>query len=254
MGRIHHHREAELNLLFRGGVEYLHRGTLRRLEPGRLTAFWGSTPHSLVSVEPGSEMVWITVPLGWLWGWELPERFIRGLMEGRWWVAPPGHITRFPLREWVDELAHVLPAQQRRLLLEMQGCFLWMAERAGSAVAPAKKRPGGRVAGGLHRVEAMARCMAERFHENLAIPEIARAAGLHPNYAMPLFRRYCGITIRDYLLQHRLTNAQRLLLMTDDKVVDIAFASGFGSLSAFYDAFARNLMETPQVYRRRMRV
>lgn len=254
MGRIHHHHEAELNFLFSGGVTYLHRGSVRRLIEGRLTIFWGSTPHSLVSVEPGSEMVWITVPLGWLWGWELPERFIRGLMEGCWWMAPPGHPTRFPVREWVGEMANATPAQQRRLLLELQGCFLWMAEYAASATTTARNPPSGRKLGSLHHIEAMARCMAERFQDDLTVPEIARAAGLHPNYAMPLFRRHCGVTIRNYLLQYRLTNAQRLLLMTNDKVVDIAFASGFSSLSGFYDAFGRKLMETPQAYRRRMQV
>lgn len=253
MGRIHHHHEMELNLLFRGGVTYLHRGTVRRLEPGRLTAFWGSTLHGLVAVEPLSEMAWITVPLGWLWSWALPERFIRGLMEGHWWVAPSGYAARFPVCEWVRELAGASPAQQRRLLFELQGCLLWMAEHAASASASAKSVSTLIGAGSLRRVETMARCMAERFHEDLTVPEIARAAGLHPNYAMPLFRRHCGVTIRDYLQQYRLTNAQRLLLMTDDKVVDIAFTSGFGSLSAFYEIFQRQMKVTPQVFRHRMR-
>lgn len=32
MGRIHHHREVEINFLFRGSVTYLHRGSMRSLE------------------------------------------------------------------------------------------------------------------------------------------------------------------------------------------------------------------------------
>lgn len=94
--------------------------------------------------------------------------------------------------------------------------------------------------------------MAERFSEPLTIAEIAAAAGLHPNYAMPLFQRHCGITIRDYLLQHRLTRAQQLMLTSDAKVIDVAMASGFGSVSAFYAAFTRTLGEPPEHYRRRL--
>lgn len=253
MGRIHHHHEIEINFLFCGGVTYLHRGAVRRLTPERLTVFWGSTPHSLVTAEPGSRMAWITIPLAWVWSWELPARFIRGLMEGRWWTAPEGHARRFPVQEWVEELDLASQRQQRRLLFELQGCLLWMAEHPAEPAIPVDHRSVKAPPSGLHRVEVMARCMAERFHESLSVADVARAAELHPNYAMPLFLRHSGITIRDYLLQYRLTNAQRLLLMTNDKVVDVAFASGFGSLSAFYDAFARALKESPQAYRRRMR-
>lgn len=249
MGRIHHHHEVELNLLFRGAVTYLHRGAMRRLEPGRLTVFWGSTPHSLVTVEARSEMAWVTVPLAWVWGWALPERFMRGLMEGDWWAAPEGTGERHPVRAWVEELATANEAGRKRLLLEFQACFLWLAEQTVTN-SPGPARP---ATGGLRHVERMARCMAERFREKLTVEEIASAADLHPNYAMPLFRRLCGVTIRDYLLQHRLTRAQQLLLTTEDKVIDVALASGFGSQSSFYEAFTRVVKETPQEFRQRMR-
>lgn len=249
MAVIHHHHEVELNFAFRGAVTYLHRGAMQQLEAGRLTVFWGSTPHSLVAVEPNTEMAWITVPLAWVWSWDLPERFMRGLVEGKWWIAPPALADRYPVRAWVDELLHADEHDRRRLLLELQACFLSIARQSMDRSSPA----GQRVSGGLQHVERMARCMAERYREDLTIAEIARVAGLHPNYAMPLFRRLSGVTIRDYLLQHRLTRAQQLLLTTDDKVLDVALASGFGSSSSFYDIFTRALKETPVEFRRRMR-
>ena len=252
MGRIHHHHEVELNYVFRGGVTYLHRGTMRRLEAKRLALFWGSTPHSLVAVDPGTELAWITVPLAWVWAWGLPERFVRELMEGNWWYAPAKFGDRFQVRAWVQELRHPTRAQQRRLLLELEACFLWLADQASGAPEPATRWNEGESTVGLQRVERMARCMAERFQEDLTVAVIARAAGLHPNYAMPLFRRHCGVTIRNYLVQYRLTHAQRLLLTTDDKVIDVALASGFSSQSSFYAAFARLVKETPQAFRRRM--
>lgn len=149
----------------------------------------------------------------------------------------------------MEELLRADEHDRRRLLLELQACFLAVARQPGEKI-PA---PAHRVSGGLQHVERMARCMAERYREDLTITDIARAAGLHPNYAMPLFRRLSGVTIRDYLLQHRLTRAQQLLLTTDDKVLDVALASGFGSSSAFYEIFTRVLKETPVEFRRRMR-
>jgi AraC family transcriptional regulator, melibiose operon regulatory protein len=255
MGRIHHHHEVELNYVFRGGVTYLHRGTMRRLESKRLGVFWGSTPHSLVAVDPGTEMAWITVPLAWVWAWGLPERFVRELMEGNWWYAPAAFGDRFQVKAWVKELYNPTRPQQRRLLLELEACFLWLADQAHSTTLDAAARwSEGESTAGLQRVERMARCMAERFQEDLTVAEIAKAAKLHPNYAMPLFRRHCGVTIRDYLLQYRITHAQRLLLTTDDKVIDVALASGFSSQSSFYAAFVKLVKDTPQAFRRRMEV
>ncbi|MDO8539986.1 MAG: helix-turn-helix domain-containing protein [Opitutaceae bacterium] len=253
MGRIHHHHEMEINFLFSGGVTYLHRGAMCKLMPRRLTMFWGSTPHSLVAAEPGSEMAWITVPLAWVWSWALPRKFIRGLMEGRWWTAPTGSHERFPVRAWVEELEDASPSRHERLLLELHACFLWMAEQAATTSdAEVRAIPAG-ATGGLHRIERMARFMAERFQDSISVADVAAAAELHPNYAMPLFQRHCGVTIHDYLMQYRLTHAQWLLLTTDEKIIDVALASGFGSLSSFYEAFTRIAKEPPQTFRRRMR-
>lgn len=253
MSKIHHHHEVELNYVFSGGITYLHRGTMRRLEAQRLATFWGSTPHSLVAVDPGTEMAWITVPLSWIWSWGLPQRFVRDLMEGNWWFAPASFGERFPVRAWVRELDHPTRQEQRRLLLELEACFLWLADQELSETPDVASRWGeGESTVGLQKVELMARFMAEGFQDNLTVAKIAKAANLHPNYAMPLFRKHCGVTIRDYLLQYRITHAQRLLLTTEQKVIDVALASGFGSQSSFYSAFVRLVKDTPQGFRRRM--
>lgn len=253
MERIHHHSEIEINYLLKGEVTYLHRGVMRRLIPRRLTMFWGSTPHTLVAADRRSRMAWITVPLAWVWSWTLPARFVSGLMEGNWWVAPADNAGRFAVLDWVKELANANHQQQRRLLYELQACLLWMAEKADVEENPKRNARVKSVPNNLRHVEAMARCMAERYHEKLSIADVAGSAGLHPNYAMPLFQRLSGITIGDYLRQCRVTNAQRLLLLNDDKVVDVALACGFGSLSAFYEVFGRCVGESPQAFRRRMR-
>jgi len=253
MDRVHHHQEVELNYVFRGEVTYLHGAAVQRFQPRELAVFWGSTPHTIIAVEPNSEMAWFTVPLAWVWSWNLPEAFTRNLMEGKCWIVPQQtEEDRFPMRAWVREFGTAGQSRRRALLLELQACFMWLSEHASAPVKP-EVMPVPPESGGLKHVEAMARCMAERFRDDIDIADVARAAGLHPNYAMPLFRRHSGVTIRYYLLQHRVNHAQRLLFMTDQKIVDIALASGFVSLSAFYEAFNRMVKTTPQAYRKRIR-
>jgi len=96
----------------------------------------------------------------------------------------------------------------------------------------------------------MASHIALHYAEPLTVEEIGRKAGLHPNYAMNLFRRTFGVTLLQYLTQHRLFHAQRMLATTEALVVDVAFASGFGSLSRFNEAFKRAFGATPREFRK----
>ena len=73
---------------------------------------------------------------------------------------------------------------------------------------------------------------------------------LHPNYAMNLFQKTFGTTLINYLTQHRVSHAQRLLATTDQTITDIAFNSGFNSISRFNDAFRRACGCSPREYRR----
>jgi AraC-like DNA-binding protein len=105
----------------------------------------------------------------------------------------------------------------------------------------------------LGQVEAIAAFIAQHYREAIAMPQIAAAAELHPKYAMTLFRRHCGMTVGEYLTQQRLSQAQRLLVTTDAKIVDIAYGSGFGSVSRFYAVFERTCGQSPRAYRLSLR-
>jgi AraC-like DNA-binding protein len=67
---------------------------------------------------------------------------------------------------------------------------------------------------------------------------------------MSLFKKAFGTTLIDYLTHHRISHAQRLLATTDAKIVEIAFSSGFNSISRFNEAFRRACNCTPREYRR----
>ena len=71
-----------------------------------------------------------------------------------------------------------------------------------------------------------------------------------PPAAMRLFRKFSGMTIHEYLLRHRVSNAQRLLSTTDIKIDDVAAQSGFGSATRFYAAFQKVVGKPPAEYRR----
>jgi transcriptional regulator GlxA family with amidase domain len=100
-----------------------------------------------------------------------------------------------------------------------------------------------------HKAEHMARWMAAHFADAVKVADIANAVNLHPNYAMNLFRKTFGVSVVDYLTQHRVAHAQQLLLTTELSVLDVAMRSGFGSSSQFYEAFKRICGLSPRKYR-----
>ncbi|MER3484247.1 MAG: hypothetical protein C4332_14975 [Meiothermus sp.] len=51
--------------------------------------------------------------------------------------------------------------------------------------------------------------------------------------------------VLEYLTQHRLAHAQRLLATTDQPVLEIAFEAGFGSSSRFYAVFEEKVGSHP---------
>jgi AraC-like DNA-binding protein len=53
-----------------------------------------------------------------------------------------------------------------------------------------------------------------------------------------------------YVTQHRISHAQRLLATTAQTVTEIAFESGFLSISRFNDAFRRACGCSPREYRK----
>jgi AraC-like DNA-binding protein len=59
------------------------------------------------------------------------------------------------------------------------------------------------------------------------------------------------MTIRAYILEHRISQAQRMLSTTRERVAHVAFASGFDSLSRFNAAFRASVGCTPREYRAR---
>lgn len=245
-GPQHQHQEVELNYLFSGGVTYLHRWQRRALPLRKLVAFWAAPPHCVVEVEPGTEMAWVTVPLPWVLQSKVSAPFVRRLLDGGWCeeMREEEAPERYPFRAWVEEIK---AGEEAAITLELQAALVRLAV-AGKVKAG---RAGASVLGeGWRGVEVMARFMAEHFAEEIGVREIATAAGLHPKYAMAVFKRACGTTIGDYLRQYRVTHAQRLLITTEAKVLEVALASGFGSASVFYETFQHATGTTPTEFRR----
>lgn len=89
-----------------------------------------------------------------------------------------------------------------------------------------------------------------RLDGDVAVAEVARAAGLSRWHFQRIFTAVTGETLMTYIRGRRLSLACHRLATTDSRVIDIAFLAGFNSHEAFTRAFKKSLGITPTAYRR----
>lgn len=77
-----------------------------------------------------------------------------------------------------------------------------------------------------------------------------RQLGLSRHRLAEIFVAVYGVTPAEYLAGLRLTKATQLLTDTNDPIVDVAYAAGFGGLSSFYRFFKGRTGLSPAAYRK----
>jgi len=257
MARPDRHNEIEVNLVFDGTISYLIGGSKVTVPAYRLIVFWAAIPHQIIAHTSGKPYYVITVPLAWFLQWRLPESLREPVLHGRIVlenIRQTWSLESLIAKRWARDLETRSTERHELALLEIEARIRRTALRIANPSSRSKQdrqyRPGHFLGtGDLSKAEAMACFIAQNYQEKVTAADIATHVGLHGNYAMTLFKRSFGTTINEYLTQHRLSHAQRLLAITNEKILSIAYESGFGTLSRFNDAFKTAFKCTPKEYR-----
>jgi AraC-like DNA-binding protein len=253
----HMHSQFELNYVFEGAMTYWFDDHVVEVRAGTLALFWGMIPHQTVAREPGTHFSCLYIPSALLLGIPSCDTLRTALFDGAFVaarVSPPYEmdlterwrrdlLTGDPFLE--DIVRDEVSARLRRL--ERDG---WHDIRAGASTDPAIGRAAIKR---IPKVEAMARFIDEYACDDINVAAVARTAGLHPNYAMDLFKRGVGQTMVQYIIRRRLDVASAILVATESTIAETAFRCGFRSLSRFYEAFTSRFGVSPKRYRQHYR-
>jgi AraC-like DNA-binding protein len=255
MPRFDRHNEIELNLLESGSLMYLMGGKRLVVTAGRLTVFWAGVPHQILDFEDVVDYFVLTIPLSWFLQWRFPDDFAQRILHGETVVEPEdGCLAADKARfEVWSEDAQIGSEDRRHIcLLEIEARLrrLALSTAADRRDRSRKKSSSKLDRRNVSRAEQMAHFIAQNYTQPLSAEMIGRHVSLHPNYAMALFQQTFGTTLIKYATEHRLSHAQRLLVTTEEPIANIAFSSGFGSLSRFNEAFRRAFGCTPREYRK----
>jgi AraC-like DNA-binding protein len=251
MEGAHTHSDIEMNLLADRPIVYLHGGVRRTVSPGRLVVFWAGVPHQLLAPAGAAGGIWVHLPLTWLLQWRLPRNLAGRLLAGEFFEFK---VDPAAFAQWPAEHSSLDPEIHRLLQLEIQFTLSRLAigmRPSGSAKPDVENDE---ALGGHMHVSRVTSFLARHYAEALSLQQIASAAKLHPAYLMRLFKRLCHITVWEYLTRLRVSHAQRLLVTSQMRVLDVALESGFGSLAPFYHAFKRYTGTRPLAFRRTQRL
>lgn len=102
------------------------------------------------------------------------------------------------------------------------------------------------------RVFTMIAFIQENFSEKLTLEDIAASASISTRECLRCFKASIHQSPMDYLIEHRIRTAKKLLETTDHSITDIALACGFNSNSYFTKLFHRICGKTPNVYRKQL--
>jgi AraC-like DNA-binding protein len=91
-------------------------------------------------------------------------------------------------------------------------------------------------------------------NEELSLGKVARAVNTSANYFSEKFKEATGTTFVSYVARTRFEKAAALLREGDLRVSEIAFATGFQSLSQFNRIFKKSSGKSPTEYRAAVRL
>ncbi len=244
MLRPDRHNEIELNLLLTGSLTYLLGGRRTTINAGKLAIFWATIPHQIVEFEGDAPYFVVTVPLIEFLRMGLNQSVVNRILLGELLTdSCRDGIDQQKFQQWEQELRDKDSGTQRAAHLEVQARLLRFARGTSSASEQSSILQ-------LSRADQLACYIARNYQQPLTSQLIAEANDVNPNYAMNLFRETFGTTMKSFVTQHRLSHAQRLLVTTDESILNIALESGFQSLSRFNEAFKGACSCSPRDYRK----
>ena len=99
-------------------------------------------------------------------------------------------------------------------------------------------------------ISQVAAYLAARFTEHLKLEDIAEEFHMEKTYLCKVFKKTLGLTIWEYLTMLRVQVACTMLITGDDRIIDIAHASGFGSVAHFERMLKKHTGYSPTAFRK----
>lgn len=89
------------------------------------------------------------------------------------------------------------------------------------------------------------------YNNQINLSDISKQLGIGKNHLTRIFKKYIGSTPMQYISKLRIAEAKKLLDERNKSIIEVAYESGFKSLSNFYKCFKEHTGCTPSKHRER---
>lgn len=258
MGHTHNHNHVEVILPVGCAVYFDTHAGPAVANDTELCLLWGQLPHRVTQIEGDGYVYVANLPLPEILSLDLPELVTKALVSGELISALSAN-QRDPVmfEGWVTDyesghqMKMALARTELQCRLRRQCLAGWhplterLADEPSKTVGKSAKTSDKQI----KRVQQMIRFMAEHYTQPITIADITQAASVSEGYGMGVFQKTIGMSVTAYLSKLRLYHAKTALIGSYEKIVTIAMDSGFGSVSRFYEVFAKETGQTPQSFR-----
>jgi AraC-like DNA-binding protein len=255
----HSHGHIELNWLTAGGMDYVFDGRAVSVPPERLVMFWAGIAHQTIALDRGpggdSRQCNVYLPLDSFLHMPHLGKLTDTMMGGGVIAHMPDAIEQNTLKRWYQDYRSGNPERTDILKAEISTMLRRTALVGWDELLPPWIESVGastRAASPLRYVVAMVRHIIEHLDEPLSADDVAKVVGLHPNYALNLFTDVMRVSVRKFVVRMRLIRARSLLFEGNLSIANVAFQSGFTSLSQFYEHFRSAYGITPREMRQNL--
>ena len=257
-GRFHFHPEVEITLIESSSGRRVVGDSIEPFAPGDLVLIGENLPHQYVSDPSARDVPAVAKVIqfrpdflggdAWL---ELPEfkriaamlqRATRGLRFG----AP----TTSGASQLIRQLFAASDVKRLALLLELLDVLARDSNAAPVASAGYLSKINTREGDAIDRALEY---LNTNYTEPITLENLARHLHVSPATCNRLLQKSIGRSFKTALIEIRVSHACRLLLETDQPILDIAYASGFANLSNFNRRFKELKGRSPREYRNLMR-
>jgi AraC-like DNA-binding protein len=259
-GRFHFHPEVEITLIESSSGRRVVGDNIEPFAPGDLVLLGEDLPHQYVSDDPAPDkslsarakvIHFRKDMLGATW-LHLPEftqvktmlgRAVRGLKFGAQ--------TSKQAAQLIASL-FAASTQTKRLLLLLDLLDLLSRDRHTIPIASAGYLPRLSTREG-DAIDRALDYMNRNFKEPVSLEDLCRHLRVSPATCNRLLHKSIGRSFKTSLNEIRISHACRLLLETNEPILDVAYSSGFMNLSNFNRRFKDLKSHTPKEYRNLMR-
>lgn len=254
MQGLHWHGHIEVVIPFDGELTYQFDEELFTIREGSMGLFWATIPHRLIQINQCDKVGIINIPLHIMSFWPIDDDILSDLMRGCVInFNTEDQVDKLKLSRWYRNIKYADSPYYQLVIEEISLMIRWACVNRWSYLIGDEYRESNnimRVSSHMQtHIQTLIKYIAKNFSEDIKTDDIAEAAGLHPNYAMQIFKQAMKMTIKDYILTLRITYAKSMLADTDIPVTDVGYAVGFQSKSRFYDCFQKDAGCTPKNFR-----